>query len=73
MSAKPERFAPLKEGCRYLIRYRNPKPRRGYSKPVLVEVRGGKVYSVIIEERLLPGMGPRLDLGDRYRKVRSHD
>ena len=61
----------------YLVRYRKPKPSRGYSKPMLLHFKNGKPLLIYREERVLPATNIRLDLGDRFtrlrRKVRRAD
>lgn len=69
---KEPRVAKLPDG-RYMIRYRKPRGYRGYYSPQLAEVKGGKIMLVHVktEETFSPGLDIRLDLGDRYRKVRK--
>jgi hypothetical protein len=71
MKQKEPRVAKLPDG-RYMIHYRKPRGYRGYYPPQLAEVKDGKIMLVHVKvsETLSPGLDVRLDLGDRYRKVR---
>jgi hypothetical protein len=54
----------------YLVSYRRPKPSRGYAKPRLLWFKAGKPLLLHRETRVLPATDIRLDLGDRYVRLR---